>query len=159
MATRNGERSERRRWREERAERVAAVGRKQVCFVRRSFRRAPQQDSLFKRESNADLTRNGLVCVAVREWTATKVSLRPAVASNTPPACCILIVRVRSYLTDKEKTTRMGGFFFMATRNGLEPSTSSVTGWRANRLHHRAKWWNGLNYNRRFVICKDLFFR
>ena len=26
----------------------------------------------------------------------------------------------------------------MATRNGLEPSTSSVTGWRANRLHHRA---------------------
>ena len=28
---------------------------------------------------------------------------------------------------------------YMATRNGLEPSTSSVTGWRANRLHHRAK--------------------
>ena len=27
----------------------------------------------------------------------------------------------------------------MATPNGLEPSTSSVTGWRANRLHHRAK--------------------
>ena len=27
---------------------------------------------------------------------------------------------------------------YMATRNGLEPSTSSVTGWRANRLHHRA---------------------
>ena len=26
----------------------------------------------------------------------------------------------------------------MAIRNGLEPSTSSVTGWRANRLHHRA---------------------
>ena len=29
--------------------------------------------------------------------------------------------------------------FKMATRNGLEPSTSSVTGWRANRLHHRAR--------------------
>ena len=28
---------------------------------------------------------------------------------------------------------------YLATRNGLEPSTSSVTGWRANRLHHRAK--------------------
>ena len=28
---------------------------------------------------------------------------------------------------------------FLATRNGLEPSTSSVTGWRANRLHHEAK--------------------
>ena len=27
---------------------------------------------------------------------------------------------------------------YMATPNGLEPSTSSVTGWRANRLHHRA---------------------
>ena len=30
---------------------------------------------------------------------------------------------------------------FMATPNGLEPSTSSVTGWRANRLHHRARFW------------------
>ena len=30
----------------------------------------------------------------------------------------------------------------MATRNRLELSTSSVTGWRANRLHHRAIcWW------------------
>ena len=28
----------------------------------------------------------------------------------------------------------------MATPNGLEPSTSSVTGWRANRLHHRARY-------------------
>ena len=27
----------------------------------------------------------------------------------------------------------------LATRNRLELSTSSVTGWRANRLHHRAK--------------------
>ncbi len=31
-------------------------------------------------------------------------------------------------------------FLFLATRNGLEPSTSSVTGWRANRLHHRARY-------------------
>ena len=29
----------------------------------------------------------------------------------------------------------------LATPNGLEPSTSSVTGWRANRLHHRAIFW------------------
>ena len=32
----------------------------------------------------------------------------------------------------------MDGVFYLATPNGLEPSTSSVTGWRANRLHHRA---------------------
>ena len=28
----------------------------------------------------------------------------------------------------------------MATPRGLEPLTSSVTGWRANHLHHGAKW-------------------
>ena len=39
----DGERSERRRWREERGERVAAVGKKRACFDRRSFCRVPQQ--------------------------------------------------------------------------------------------------------------------
>ena len=31
----------------------------------------------------------------------------------------------------------------MATRKGLEPSTSSVTGWHSNRLNYRAilNWW------------------
>ena len=37
----------------------------------------------------------------------------------------------------QEAQTR--GMRNMATRNGLEPSTSSVKGWRANRLHHRAR--------------------
>ena len=40
-----GERGERRRWRIQRPERVAAVGEAQACFVRRSGCRAPQQET------------------------------------------------------------------------------------------------------------------
>ena len=43
----------------------------------------------------------------------------------------------------------------LATRNGLEPSTSSVTGWRANRLHHRAKFGG----NDRARTCDPLLVR
>ena len=45
---------------------------------------------------------------------------------------------------------------FMATPNGLEPSTSSVTGWRANRLHHRAIFYGG---NNRARTCDLLLVR
>ena len=43
----------------------------------------------------------------------------------------------------------------MATPNGLEPSTSSVTGWRANRLHHRAVFGG----NNRARTCDPLLVR
>ena len=43
------------------------------------------------------------------------------------------------FAKEKTKTPSQVGWR-LATRNGLEPSTSSVTGWRANRLHHRARW-------------------
>ena len=36
----------------------------------------------------------------------------------------------------------------MATRKGLEPSTSSVTGWRTNHLYYRATiWWTFRDLN------------
>ena len=43
--------------------------------------------------------------------------------------------------------------FHLATRKGLEPSTSSVTGWRTNHLYYRAKlfcfyWWAFTDSNR-----------
>ena len=43
----------------------------------------------------------------------------------------------------------------MATRKGLEPSTSGVTGWRANRLHHRAKYGG----NNRARTCDPMLVR
>ena len=46
--------------------------------------------------------------------------------------------------------------FNLATSNGLEPSTSSVTGWRANRLHHWAKFSGG---NIRARTCDLLLVR
>ena len=47
-----------------------------------------------------------------------KVSLGPALASNTPPACCIKSVRSRSYLTINNPQPRWGcGLFGAADRD------------------------------------------
>ena len=54
------------------------------------------------------------------------------------------------------ESTSSPQMLYMATRNGLEPSTSSVTGWRANRLHHRAKLCGG---NNRARTCDLLLVR
>ena len=42
-----------------------------------------------------------------------------------------------------EASIKLASTSLLATLNRLELSTSSVTGWRANRLHHRAKYLGG----------------
>ena len=54
-----------------------------------------------------------------------------------------------------EQSSRSAQMLYLATRNGLEPSTSSVTGWRANRLHHRAKYGG----NNRARTCDPMLVR
>ena len=60
-----------------------------------------------------------------------------------------------SYRGMLSRAFRSAQMLYLATRNGLEPSTSSVTGWRANRLHHRAKFGG----NNRARTCDPMLVR
>ena len=67
------------------------------------------------------------------------------------------MVRVLYEIIQIKNTILLDGVFYLATSNGLEPSTSSVTGWRANRLHHEATF-VGASCSTREIISDDLKF-
>ncbi len=99
-------------------------------------------------------TRNGLEpsTSSVTGWRANRLHHRAKNGTNYTIGFDICKGVSVKFLYPHKKPRHFRVWDVLATRNGLEPSTSSVTGWRANRLHHRAK--NEVNYSRRFSICQ-----
>ena len=81
--TPNGERPDRRQWREEGGERVAAVGERRRCVSTKDIRRAPQQDHPYGVRGIVRSVRNRSDKFTVN-WVSARIP-HPALRATFPP--------------------------------------------------------------------------